>query len=103
MPRYAVPSGNITSTADLFTQINSWTSNFFFAAILFALFFIMWIRLSFVTTVGRAFTASSFATMILSILLRTANVISTEYMVTFIILTGVGLVWSYIENTRGSR
>jgi len=39
MARYAAPSGNITSTGDLFIQINSWTSNFFFVAVTFALFF----------------------------------------------------------------
>lgn len=102
MPRYAAPTGNLSTTADLFIQVNSWTNNFFFAGMLFAIFFIMWIRLSFTTTVGRALTASAFSCMIVSILLRMSNVLSTEYMVTFIILTGVGMVWSYVENTRGS-
>jgi len=102
MARYAAPSGNITSTGDLFIQINSWTSNFFFVAVTFALFFIMWIRLSFTQSAGRSLVAASFITMIFTVLLRLADLVSTGYMVTFIILTGVGVVWAYVEGTRGS-
>lgn len=102
MATYAAPTGNLTSTADLFIQINSWTSNFFFVAMTFGLFFIMWIRLAYTQTVGRSLAAASFITMIFSVLLRLADLIATEFMVTFIILTGVGIVWAYFENTRGS-
>lgn len=102
MARYAAPTGNISTTADMFIQINSWTDNFFFPGIVFSLFFIMWIRLSFTQPVNRAFAASSFICMVFTILLRLANVINTVVMVTFIIFTGLGISWAYYENTRGS-
>lgn len=102
MARYAAPTGNLSTTSDLFIQINSWTDSYFFPAIVFSLFFIMWIRLSFTQPVNRAFAVSSFIGMIFTILLRLANVINTQIMVTFIIFTGIGIVWAYYENTRGS-
>jgi len=49
---------------------------------------------------AQAFAASSFIAMILTILLRVADLVSTSFMVIFIILTAIGAVWMHTENAK---
>ncbi len=99
MPRYTAPTGNITSSVDFFTWLNGTVNNFFFPAMLIAIFFIITIKLLFSTDeAGKSFAAASFICMILAVFLRTANLINTGFMVVFIIFTGIGAVWMHVEN-----
>ena len=54
---YEAPSGNITSTVDIFTWINGVTNSFFFPGLLIAVYFIIFIKLLYSTNdVGKEFT-----------------------------------------------
>ena len=95
------PPGDIENTVGLFTWINSVTDNFFFPGLIVAVFFITLIKLMGRTEdVGKAFAASSFVCMILSVLLRVTNLVNNTFMVIFIILTAVSAVWMHMENSR---
>lgn len=98
---YAPPSGNITSTADIFMWINSVTEYWFFSGLILAVYFIIFIKLLYSTQdVGKAFTAASFICMIMTVLLRITNLISTTFMTLFIVLTAMGAVWMHMENAK---
>ena len=97
---YEPPAGNITSMTDTFSWINSTTDNFFFPGLIIAVFIIMLVKLMGKTDdVGKAFAASSFTCMILTILLRVTNLVNNMFMVIFIILTAISAVWMHMENS----
>jgi len=93
--------GGINSSVDIFTWANSVTSNWFFPGIIIATYIIILVKM--ITnqnnTASKAFAAASFMMMIVSILARVMNFISTGFMTIFIILTALGAVWMHIENT----
>jgi hypothetical protein len=98
---YNPPSGNITSMVDFFDWINSTISNWFFPGIVIAAFFVILVRMMYNTNnIGQAFAASSFICMILSVLLRVADLVSNAFMIIFIILTAIGAVWMHTENAK---
>lgn len=97
---YSPPSGNITSSVDFFNYINGTIENWFFSGIVGVLFFVILVRLLYNSDASRAFTASSFICMVLSILLRVADLVNTPFMVIFIILTVIGAVWMQVENAK---
>jgi len=95
------PPGDISSTTDMFSWINSVTGDFFFPGVITAVFVITLIKLmSRTENVGQAFAASSFICMILSILLRVTNLVNNTFMVIFIILTSISAVWMHLENSK---
>jgi len=96
---YIPPSSNITDSIGIFTWINSNINNLFFPGILTAIYFIIIIKLMFNSgEVAKSVLAASFIVMVLGILLRVAGLINTQFMGIFIILTGVSLIWTYVEN-----
>ena len=96
-----IPPENITTSIEIFQWINTdLAQNMLFPGILFAVFIIMLVRLMYQDTVSRAFASASFICMILSVLLRAADLLDTTIMVIFIILTAVGAVWMHVENTK---
>jgi hypothetical protein len=98
---YNPPSGNITSSIDLFNWINSAVSNWFFTGIVIAAYFIMVIKMmSNTQNNAQAFVAASFICMILTVLLRVADLVSNWFMIIFIILTAIGAVWMHTENAK---
>ena len=99
---YEPPTGNITTSLDFFNWINTSVSNWFFTGIIIAVYFIMLVRMMYnpQTDTAQAFAASSFICMILTILLRVADLVNTSFMVIFIILTSVGVVWMHTENAK---
>jgi len=98
---YSAPAGNITSTADIFYWVNSVTDNWFFPGAIIAVFIIILARLMYRTdNLGQAFAGASFVCMILTVLLRVANLVKTEFMVIFIILTSISALWMHLENAR---
>jgi len=98
---YEAPAGNITSSFDFFSWINTSVNNWFFVGIVTAIYFVMLIRMMYNTqNTAQAFAASSFICMILTVLLRVADLVNTSFMVIFIILTAVGAVWMHTENAK---
>ena len=98
---YAPPSGNITSSVGFFTWINTNVNNWFFTGIILAIYFVMLIRMMYYSkNTAQAFAASSFICMILTILLRVADLVNTSFMVIFIILTAIGAIWMHTENAK---
>lgn len=98
---YAAPTGNITSFSDFFSYINTSIENLFFVGVIVAIYFVMLIRMMYTSqNNSQAFAAASFICMILTILLRVANLVNTSFMVIFIILTAIGGVWMQIENAK---
>jgi len=95
------PAGNITSGVDFFTWVNSTIGGWFFPGTVIAAFFIIFIRLMYSTnSISQAFVSTSFICMILTILLRVANLVDTPFMVIFIILTAIGAVWMHTEDAK---
>lgn len=98
---YSPPPGNITSSVDLFSWINSTVNNWFFPGVIVAIYFIIIIKLMFKTDdLGKSFASASFACMILTILLRVINLVNTGFMVIFIIATAISVAWMHFENLK---
>jgi len=100
----ASPS-NITTTTNMFTWINTVTDNWFFPGFIIAVYIISFIKMlsNENNTASKAFAASSFIAMIISVLARVLDFVSTGFMSLFIILTAVGAVWMHIENSGGQQ
>jgi len=96
---YSSPE-SINTTVNMFTWINSVTSNMFFPGTLLAVFVIVLVKMLTVpeNTASKSFAAASFVIMILSVLARMMNFVSTGFMTLFIIFTAIGGVWMHIEN-----
>ena len=100
MANYTAPVGNITSSVDFFRWINLAVENLFFVGIIIAFFIVIIIKLlSTGGSIPRSLTAGGFICMILSAMFRLINLVSTGFMVTFIIITVVGVVWTHAENS----
>jgi len=97
---YSTPGG-MNSTVDVFTWANSVTSNWFFPGILIATYVIILVKMMTnpANTASKAFAAASFMVMIITVLARVMDFVSTGFMSIFIILTAIGGVWMHIENT----
>jgi len=98
----AIGPGNISDTTEIFTWVNSLTSNWFFPGVLVAVYAIILIKMLFNqdNTSSKSFASASFIVMVLSILARVMNFVSTGFMSLFIILTAIAGVWMHMENTR---
>ena len=98
---YSPPPGNITSSFDFFSWINTTVDNWFFTGIVVAIYFVILIRMMYNSqNTSQAFTAASFICMILTVLLRVADLCNTSFMVIFIILTAIGAVWMQTDNAK---
>ena len=97
---YSTPGG-MNSTVDVFTWANSVTSDFFFPGVLIAVYLIILIKMmtNQANSASKAFAAASFMVMIVSVLARVMDFVSTGFMSIFIILTAIGGIWMHIENT----
>ena len=95
------PTGNITSGIDFFNWVNGSLDNWFFPGVVIASFFIILIKLIYNSNnTSHAFASASFICMILSVLLRVANLVNNTFMVIFIILTAIGAVWMSNEDAK---
>jgi len=100
---YDPPSGNITTSVDMFTWINSVVDNWFFPGMIIGIWFIIAIKMLFNpnASLSKAFTVASFVCMIVSVFCRVLGFVSTGFMSTLIILSALGAMWMHIENTYG--
>ena len=96
------PPGNISSSVDFFSWINSSVGDFFFPGTIIAVYFILIVKMMYNpgTNTSQAFAAASFICMILTVFLRVVNVVNNAFMVIFIILTAIGAVWMHTENAK---
>ncbi len=96
--------GQMNSTVDVFTWVNSVTQNAFFPFIIMAVFVIIFVKMQFTpsNTAAKSFSAASFVTMIISVLARVLDFVDTGFMSIFIILTAVGAIWMHMENKGGA-
>ena len=87
---------NISTPQGIATYMNLATSNFAWTGIIFAVFTIMFIGLSYRSDSKDAFITSAFVCMIISILMRTLSLIPESIMNIFIILgiIGLALIWT---------
>jgi len=97
---YDTPGG-MNSTVDVFSWANSVTSNFFFPGVLIAVYVIILVKMmtNQANSASKSFAAASFMIMIVSVLARVMDFVSTGFMSVFIILTAIGGIWMHIENT----
>lgn len=98
---YSPPSGNVTSATQTFQWVNTLVDNWFFPGMIIAIFFIIFIKMltNQNNTASKSFAAASFICMIISVLTRVINFVSTPFMSTFIIMTAIGGIWMHIENS----
>jgi len=97
---YATPGG-MNSTVDIFSWANSVTSNFFFPGVLIAVYVIILVKMmtNQANSASKSFAAASFMVMIISVMARVMDFVSTGFMSVFIILTAIGGIWMHIENS----
>lgn len=97
---FSPPSGNITTSVSFFEWINESVGSFFIAGIVIAVFFIILIKLLFGNnSAARSFGSASFVCFILAVFFRVIDLVSTGFMVIFIILTGISIIWIHVENS----
>jgi len=97
---YSTP-GAMNSTVDVFSWVNSVTSNWFFPGVLLATYIIILVKMmtNQNNTASKSFAAASFMVMILTVFARVMDFVSTGFMSIFIILTALGGIWMHIENS----
>ncbi len=103
MVKYQLPTNesyaNVTGMRSLFGYVQKVSEGWFFLMILFAIFIIVFISLKQYSN-SKAFASASFLCMILSIIMRTLEFISSTWMYLFIILVAVSVVWLHIDSSQ---
>jgi len=96
------PPENVTTATQMVGWINSTTSLWLFQGILSSVFVISLVAMlkNPANTASKAFAASSFITMILSVMARTLNLIPTWFMSIWIVMVGLSSIWMYVEGTQ---
>jgi len=96
------PPTNVTTATGMISWINSTTDLWLFQGILGSVFVISLVAMltNQQNTASRSFAAASFVTMILSVLARVLNLISTYFMTLWIVMVGLSAVWMYVEGTQ---
>ena len=99
---YQPPTGNVTSVTDVFRWINGGVDNWFFPGILVSVWLIIIIKMQFNPSneISKSFASTSFIVMILAVFCRVLNFISTGFLSIFIVLTGFGMAWMYLDGAR---
>lgn len=87
----AYPIPNITGLTDLFSYVNSVSNGIWGYGILIAIFFIVFLNLSFAENT-KAFSVASWITMLASIFLRLMGLIPTFVLFICIFLAIIGII-----------
>lgn len=97
---YSPPSGNVTTATGMFQWVNSTVDNWFFPGFIIAFYIIMLVKMlsNPSNTASNSFAAASFICMIICIMARVLNFISTGFLSIFIVLTIMGALWMHKEN-----
>jgi len=96
------PPTNVTTAVQMVSWINSTTSLWLFQGIISSVFAIALIAMlkNPSNTPSKAFAASAFITMIISVLARVIGLVPTGFMSIWIVLTGLAALWMYVEGTQ---
>lgn len=96
---YPLPT-NETSAGilNIFQYVQSVSDGWFFILILFAIFVIVFISLKNYTS-SRAFAGAAFLNMILSVMMRTLELITNQWMYLSIVLVAIAAVWLHFDNS----
>lgn len=100
---YTLPTNytqNITGMQVFAEYVNHVSDGWFFTAILFAIWFIVFIAFKAYSS-SRAFAGTSFFAMVLAIMLRALGLISNTWMYLTILLTAFSVVWLYKTHATG--
>ena len=91
---------NITNGISLFRYVNNDASaGKFMPSMLFTLFIILFVMLKGSLSTAKAFVVTSFLTMVSAIMLTTLGFLAPMYMYVTILMTAIGAVWAYLDNT----
>lgn len=88
----------ITGGKTYFDWVQQISDGKFFPSFLFGIFIILFFMFKTTTSNGKAFAGSAFLVMVMSILLTTLGWMASSYMYATIVLTAVGVVWSFLED-----
>jgi len=92
---------NVTGMYTFFLYVQEVTKDWFFLAVLFALFIILFVIFRGASgTNSKPFSAASFFVMVMSILFRTLGFIQNRWMYLFISFVAVGAVWMHLEGSQ---
>lgn len=97
---FTPPTQNETSgILEIFSYINGTVDGLFFLVMLFVVWIVTFIATKQYSS-DRAFTYASFICIVLAIPLAVLNLIGSQWMYLFMILTGVGVVWLKLAGNR---
>lgn len=101
MTNITYPAGNVTSFTDFVTWMNDGAlSGLFFVGVLMAMFFIIIIKMiANGASIPRALAATSFICFVMSVMLRTIDLIGTPSVITFLVLTAIAAIMMHFENS----
>ena len=96
------PPANVTTATGMIEWINSTTGQWLFQGIISIVFAISLITMlkNPQNTASKSFFAASFVVMLISVMVRTLNLIPTYFMTLWIVLTGLAAIWMYVEGTK---
>ena len=96
---YELPNNETASgILSLFQYTQGVSDGWFFVLILFAIFIIVFISLKDYAS-SRAFAGAAFLNLILSVIMRTLELISNQWMYLSIVLVAVSAVWLHFDNS----
>ena len=96
------PPSNVSTATQMIEWINSTTSQWLFQGIIGSVFFIalMGMLKNPANSTSKSFVGAAFATMVISVFARVLNLVPTWFMSVWIILVGLGALWTYVEGIR---
>ena len=96
------PPTNVTTATQMISWINSTTSLWLFQGIISSVFVISLVTMlrNPMNTASKSVSAASFVTMLIAVMARTLNLVSTGFMSIWIVMVGLASLWMYVEGTR---
>ena len=90
---------NITSPTDLFNYANIVTNNWFGLMLIISIFIILFISFKSYET-EKAFSATTFISTIIALLLSLMGILSPEYVIIMIVLTAISVILLFFRPER---
>ena len=96
------PPANVTTATEMVEWINSTTGQWLFQGILSIVFVISLVTMlkNPQNTASKSFFAASFIVMLISVMVRTLNLIPTYFMTIWIVMVGLSAIWMYVEGIQ---
>ena len=96
------PPANVSTATDMISWINSTTGLWLFQGIISAVFAISLITMlrNPMNTASKSFSAAAFVTMLIAVMSRVLDLVSTGFMSIWIVMVGLSAIWMYVEGTQ---